>query len=128
MNDDPADVCALARKHCGLSRELEVDHAVLPHPSRGGSRGYPVWHRMLDLERAEQNQPTDASAISHWRWRNRLLPFRMTGNKQADTIVGADQILVVMCLTIWPDSTADKIVTFVYNEGGGVYTDIKEIE
>ena len=83
---------------------------------------------MLDLERAEQNQPTDASAISHWRWRNRLLPFRMTGNKQADTIVGADQILVVMCLTIWPDSTADKIVTFVYNEGGGVYTDIKEIE
>ena len=36
--------------------------------------------------------------------------------------MGADQSLTVICLTIWPDLTTDEIATFVFNEGGGVYT------
>ena len=122
MNNDIADSVADDRRNVGLHRKTEVDRAVLIHPSVGGTRGYPVWHRIADLHRAEQGMETDASRISHWRWNHRLLPYRMTGNRTLSTIVGADQFLTVICLTIWPDSTADEIATFVFNEGGGVYT------
>ena len=46
----------------------------------------------------------------------------MTDNCTLFTIVGADQFLAVICMTIWPDSTTDGITTFIYNEGGGVHT------
>ena len=122
MNDDPADEEATARRKVGLNRETAVTRAILPHPAVGGTRGYPAWHRILDLERAAQHLPIDASQSSHWRWRERLLPYRMTGNRTNSTLVGADQLLLVLCITIWPDSTLDEIATFIYNEGGGVYT------
>ena len=44
------------------------------------------------------------------------------GNRSNGTISGADQLLAVICVTIWPDSTTDNIATFVFNKGGGVYT------
>ena len=46
----------------------------------------------------------------------------MKGDRSNETIVGADQFLAVICVTIWPDSTTDDISTFIYNEGGSVYT------
>ena len=46
----------------------------------------------------------------------------MTGNQVNGTIVGEDQYLAVICITIWPDNTMDEIATFIFNEGGGVYT------
>ena len=122
MNNDPADAQATDRRKVGLHRLTEVDRAVLRHPCVGGTRGYPIWHRILDLDRADQGLPTDASPVSHWRWRHRLLPFRMTGNRSNETIVEVDQFLAVVCLTIWPDSTTDDIATFIYNKGGGMYT------
>ena len=106
----------------GLLRQTEISHAILPNPANGGSRGYPVWHRIQDLFRAERNLPTDASVSSHWRWGKRLLPFRMTGNRSSSTITGADQLLAAICITIWPDYTTDDIATFIHNEVGGVHT------
>ena len=107
MNSDPADARAVARKNIGLSHELQVNRGALPHPSRGGTRGYPVWHRIADLERVERGEQADASVVSCWRWMRRLLPFRMTGNTERKTVVGADQYLAVICLSIWPDTHAD---------------------
>ena len=46
----------------------------------------------------------------------------MTGNQVNGTIVGEDQYLAVICITIWPDNTMDEIATFIFNEGGSVYT------
>jgi len=63
----------------------------------------------------------DASPISHWRWNRRLRPYGMTGNRSNETIIGADQFLAVICVTIWPDSTTDDISTFIYDEGGDFY-------
>jgi len=77
---------------------------------------------ILDLNQAEQGMETDASPTNHWRWTRRLLPYRMTGNRSNETIVGADQFLAVICVTVWPNSTTDDIATFIYNEGGSVYT------
>ena len=122
MNDDPADHVAKERRTVGMNRVTEVTRGSLPHPARGGTRGYPVWHRIQDLLRAAQNLPTDASPASHSRWGNRLLPYRMTGNSNNQSIVGADQLLAVTCITIWPDSTTDEVALFIYNEGGGVFT------
>ena len=99
-----------------------MNRGVLIHPSVGGARGYPVWHRALDLNRAAQGQNIDASPISHWRWNHRLLPYRMTGDWSNGNIVGKDQYLAVICVIIWPDSTTDEITTLIFNEGGGVYT------
>ena len=125
MNNDPADKEADVRREVGLSRVTGTTRAVIPHPSVGGTRGYPVWHRLQDLERAAEGLPTDASPSSHWRWTRRLLPYKMTGNHSSQTLVGADQLLMALCLSIWPDATADEIATFIYNEGGGVYSRAK---
>ena len=38
---DPADLRAQARAELGLSRELAQPRRVKPHPSEGGSSGYP---------------------------------------------------------------------------------------
>jgi len=97
MNDDPADERADARRRVGLTRELEQTRQTLPRPSVGGTRGYPVWHRIADLGRTAQGLPTDASRVSHFRWRTRLLPFRMTGNQERkENIVGIDQFLMAI--------------------------------
>ena len=46
----------------------------------------------------------------------------MTGNRSNGSIVGEDQYLAVIYVTIWPNSTTDEITTFIFDEGGGVYT------
>ena len=122
MNNDPSDTRADARAKLGLTRELETTRAVLPDPSRGGTRGYPVHDRIYQLMRAAQGQDFRASASSIWRWQQRLLPFRMTGNKQRSSIVGIDQFLLAIAITIWPDLTLDEIGVFIFREGGGIYT------
>ena len=53
MNNDPADAIAEDRWKVGLHRLITVDRGLMTHPSVGGIRGYPVWHRLLDLDRAE---------------------------------------------------------------------------
>ena len=65
MNNDIADSVADDRRNVGLHCKSKVDSSVLIHPSVGGTRGYPVWHRIIDLNRAEQGMETDASLISH---------------------------------------------------------------
>ena len=45
---------AADRRKVGLHRKTMVDRGVLIHPSVGGTRGYHVWHRLLDLDQVAQ--------------------------------------------------------------------------
>ena len=39
-----------------------------------------------------------------------------------NNIVGEDQLLLSICLYIYPDASADKICTFIVANGGGIYS------
>jgi hypothetical protein len=73
---DPADLEAKACKELGFSRQLEQPWRVAPHPSLGGSSGYPVWHREEQLEIWDAGEVTDVSKRSLFRWSRRLEPYR----------------------------------------------------
>ena len=120
MEDDPADEHSDARARLGLSRETELTRKSLPDPSIGGTRGYQVPDREWQLVMSRAGHVVKASDISLWRWDRRILPFRMTGNKQREGVMGISQLLLVVCITIWPTATHNDIAHFVYREGGGL--------
>jgi hypothetical protein len=119
---DPADLEAQARAELGFSRRLEQPRRVAPPPRFGGTGGYPVWYRELQLQRFNAGEAIDVSLASIYRWDDRLEPFRQTGNTERTTIVGADLLSLVTYITAWPDATLDKMAVFIYNEGGDLYS------
>ena len=121
MNDDPADQRADSRRRLQLSRELEKGHKSLHHPSKGGTRGYPVWFRRAEITRSLNNLPTTAHPISISRWIARLNPYRMTGNREKAELVGGDLILLGILAIIYPQASQDEMAMFTYSEGGGLY-------
>ena len=64
MNNDPADERARLRRNYQLTREVEQDRQLLPHPSVGGSRGYPVWFREQEIQRYQNGEEIIASRKS----------------------------------------------------------------
>ena len=119
---DPADLEAQARAELGFSRQLEQTRRVAPSPRFGGSGGYPVWFREIQLQRFNAGEAIDVSLASIYRWGDRLEPFRQTGNTERKTIVGADLLSLVTYITAWPDATLDEMAVFIYNEGGDLYS------
>ena len=122
MNNDPADARAKARSHLQLARELETDRRSLPHPSVGGSRGYPVWFRMAELERHAAGEETTASKESLYRWNARLIPYRMTGNRGKTDLIGTDLVLLSVVLTVHCTASHNEMAMYVYSEGGGLHS------
>ena len=129
MNDDTSDERAHLRSKLGLCRELQTTRSKNnPEPSKGGTRGYPVWFRQRVLAYAGFHGVR--AAAEHWgcceksvrNWQERVIPFRMTGGMQRTSIVAGDQLLLAIGLFIYPSSTADEIATFIIANGGGVYT------
>ena len=49
-------------------------------------------------------------------------PFRQTGNGPWASIVVVNLLNLVTYITLWPDSTIDEMVSFIYNEGGDLYS------
>ena len=95
---DPADLEAKARAQLGLSRQLQVNRRIPPHPGKGGSPGYPVFYRLMQLDKQHNGEDVDASRRSLGRWDVREIPYCMTGNKQRSQIVGIDLVdLVIFC-------------------------------
>ena len=122
MNDDPADERAERRRRLQLSRELENPRKSLHHPSFGGTRGYPVWFRHLEIDRFRRGEPIVAHRDSLHRWLRRVILHRMCGNKEKTELVGLDLILPGVLSIIYLMSSQDEMVTFIYSEGGGVYS------
>ena len=46
----------------------------------------------------------------------------MTGNKERQSIIGLDLILLAVFYSIWPCGDADEACIFIFNNGGDVYT------
>jgi hypothetical protein len=105
----------------GLSRELQQERVREYDPSRGGSHGYDILDCLWMLEQAVQGHPNRALIRSLCHWQERLDRYRRTGNQEWSSLVGVDQLLLVPAIRIYPDSNEDKIATFIYNEGGGLY-------
>jgi hypothetical protein len=57
MNNDPADRQAIARSDLGITRLLEQTRQELPHPSLGGTRGYPAWYRVDQIQKWLSAEP-----------------------------------------------------------------------
>ena len=129
-DDDPANTRALARSRLGLARETQIYRTGhYPNPARGGTRGYPLWIRTkaINLIETHGSIPVAARIIgcstsSLKRWRRRILPYRMNGNRQRQQLTGADQLLLSICLFIYPAATLDQIAIFIYGNGGDIYT------
>ena len=119
---DPVDEVAKIRANAGLSRLAQQERAERPHPSKGGSEGYPVFSREQELERKAADLPTSASKASLSRWSRRLDQYRKTGNRSQGKLVGKDLFNMVVFVWIYPDATNDKIATFIFNMGGPSYS------
>jgi hypothetical protein len=113
---DPSDLEARARAEQGFSRQLEQPRRVAPHPSLGGSSGYPVWHCEEQLERWDAGEVTDVSERSLFRWSRRLEPYCQTGNRERSHIIGTELLDLVTYITTWPDATLDKMA---HRQSGG---------
>ena len=108
----------------GLSRLIQKDRPEVSHPSVGCTCEYPVYVRQIEITQAQAGlDPIVASQRSISRWMTeRLIPYRMTGNKNQSKLVGSDSLLLVIFLIIHPKAHLDEIATFIYNEGGGLYS------
>jgi transposase len=99
-----------------------------PHPKLGGSAGYPLSFRKDVLKAVEDLGMKTAAAVfgvsikSVRRWEQRIEPFRQTGNKQRVNLVREDQILLAICMSIYPRSTADDVASFIIANGGQAYS------
>lgn len=118
---DPADIMAVARREMGFSRQLQTHMRTAPHPSNGGN-AFPTWYREQQLEKHQNGEDVDVSAISIWRWGSRLDAYRATGNRPRSQIVGDEQILLITFIMAYPDATQDEVSVFIYNEGGDLYS------
>ncbi len=81
-----------------------------------------MWFREEQLARAQAGEDVDVSLSSIRRWGERLHPYRQTGNKAREQVVGVDLINLVTFLRAWPEATLDEMAVFLYNEGGPLYS------
>ncbi len=87
-SDPAADLVARARVELGFSRLLEQPRPVAPPPRFGSSSGYPVWYRVIQLEKFHTGEEIQVSLSFIYRWDVRPGPCRQTGNRPRTTVVG----------------------------------------
>ena len=125
-NNNSASDRATSRIDLGLLREVQVYRDENVHdPSKGGCRGYPVWFRLDELERHQNQVQCRSSDASLYRWLQRVLPFRMTGGKDRERLIGVDLLLLAIFLSIHPKSTHDQQAAYIFNEGGLLYSNFE---
>lgn len=128
-NRDAADQDARKRSVQGLPRNVQVQRTNnRVDPSRGGSTGYRLTRRQQALaDAALYGVPYAArchkiSANSIYRWMERALPYRQTGGRERESLVGDDQFHLAVSLFLFPRASADDHCAFIASRGGGVYT------
>ena len=129
-NHDPASTCAITRSRLGLARETqELRTGHYPHPGRGGTRGYPLWlrttavnnlHTYGNYRRAALSVGYSAQSVR--RWERRIIPFRMAGGIEREQLTGADQLLLSICIYVYPEASSDQIAAFIHSNGGDIYS------
>ena len=70
----------------------------VPLPSVSGSRGYPLSKKICLLEMWERDKlsvPKSLWSSLYW-WSKRLVPYKMTGNKQSYVVTGHHRFLLAL--------------------------------
>ena len=111
----PEELAARRRRKIGVRRDLEAQRDDRPHPSVGGSLGYEVHWRESQIEDWRHGRPFTACLASIRNWRIRLQPFRQTGNKESENVVGTHQLLLVLYLIAYPSPRLDEVSAFIAN-------------
>ena len=127
---DPANIRAHARSARGLERELTQTRTQNPpHPRFGGTRWYPLWQRAKTIRVFKWSLDYNFAAgiigchlVSVRRWEYRPILHRMTGGIPNKQITDADQLLLSICIFIYPDASSDDICIFIIANGGEVYS------
>ena len=118
--NDAANSRAHFRSKLGLTRELQQERTdLLPEPSSGGTRGFPIWFRQRVIAHATSHR-NEAAAAAHGystksirRWHVRLEPHRMTSSKERKKLTGNDQLLLAIGLFVSADSTSNELCLFL---------------
>ncbi len=94
------------------------DTQYLPHPSRGGSRGYDIHHRWMVVDLYCAGNPAPGGMLrSIQRWiANGVIPFLMTGNKPSSGLSGEYLLLLVIFTFLWPQSNYCECIAVIANE------------
>ena len=98
------------------------------NPSHGGTIGFQIWKReraLLTLEESEDydfaEETIGCCTESARRWERGLTSYRMNGGTK-NNLVGKDRLLLMICLYVYPDASADDICAFIVSNGSGVYS------
>ena len=123
-----ADEEARRRSRAGDARQLQQYRTDFDSdPANGGSKGYDVNFRLRVLEYADMHTVKEAaeaygvSKSTIYSWYKRLHPYRMTGNGRRTKLVERDQVLLSLCVFMYPTANADEICAFIVANGGKVY-------
>ena len=118
LNDGPVqDRRAQFRRERGIPWQEQVprDTSHLPHPSSGGTRGYSLSERLRMLQYWGNDLPVPPSMLqSIRRWsKERVVPYRMTGNKGAPELSGEHLLLLVIFKLTHPEALLGQCVVFI---------------
>eukprot|EP00536_Pseudo-nitzschia_multiseries_P017840 jgi/Psemu1/52817/gm1.52817_g len=120
---DPVIIGPKTCQKLQLTRELKVERKASFHPSVGGSKGYNLWFIQQQMERHQNGEPVNISIASLYRWNHGITPYRMTGNKDRDLLVGPDLISLVACIIIYPEVQLDeRVAMYLCNNGVRLYS------
>ena len=124
--DDPTDARAKERSRLGLSREEQTLRTNHENNPTSGSKGVSLQQRCIILNYAMEYsdkaaaEKFDCSERSIQRWKNRVEPLQMTGNRERHILVGLDQLLLTMSVYLYPSMNSDERAAFIYANGGSV--------
>ena len=120
---------AIRRSLAGLSRQTQQFRTNNNcHPRKGGSHGYPLWLRIQVIEHVYDHGVNDAhthydiSKKTIRRWLRRLAPYQQTGNHERSNLTARDQILLGLCLHLFPRADDEDVCSFIYANGGELYS------
>ena len=92
----------------------------VPHPNKGGARGYPVYHRQTQLNNAAEDKEVTASARTLRRWKKRIEPYAMTGNKDQHGYPAEVLMEIALYRLAFSKANLDEVRTHLYAQFGGV--------
>ena len=130
MSVDPTNSRARQRAISSLSREINFNRSDNdPVPSIGGNKDYPLRQREKIIDKYDRiaSYWEAANRVGYYirtvkRWETHMVPYRMTGGKARDKLVGADQLLLSIVIYVNNNTSADKLCVFVVANSGQVYS------
>ena len=116
------------RAHEGLIVETGVSRDTFASdPSLGGSAGFPLWYRLICLQKiaqvgldqaVQELEPCRRTLVT---WMARIHPHEQRGGLQR-RLTGRDQLLLAIYMTAYPDAEIEECAAYILNSGGGLHS------